>query len=267
MRLPSSALVNMRTAPARRTQYAQASMRHRSRMPVRGRDEPKASVFEVVGAWLHIWTPPRDVVIPPVPRRAVDIGLGVVVVLLGLLAFVALPALDGARDRDAAREQRADDARHAAERVQITREQRAQTGAAPTLRAVSGAPAASRIAARTALLDRVQLVIARDAKARVRTGELEGRVGKVSCDPVAGAPALNDLEALRGAFDCFVPTTEITSTSQSPSGSIGYPFRAVLDWSAFTFAFCRVHQIAGERELPDPRRVVHLPAACRLEGG
>jgi hypothetical protein len=27
----------------------------------------RASIFEIVGAWLRIWTPPRDVEIPPVP--------------------------------------------------------------------------------------------------------------------------------------------------------------------------------------------------------
>lgn len=30
----------------------------------------KASRWEILGAWLRIWTPPKDVEIPPVPRRA-----------------------------------------------------------------------------------------------------------------------------------------------------------------------------------------------------
>lgn len=36
----------------------------------------KASRWEIVGAWLQIWTPPRDVEIAPVPRRAAAADAG-----------------------------------------------------------------------------------------------------------------------------------------------------------------------------------------------
>ena len=32
-------------------------------------NQRRASILEIVGVWLHVWTAPRDVVIPPVPWR------------------------------------------------------------------------------------------------------------------------------------------------------------------------------------------------------
>src|SRR4051812_9326358 len=45
------------------TGYLHHHMRHG------GETERRANVLEIVGAWLHLWVPPRDVEIPPVPWR------------------------------------------------------------------------------------------------------------------------------------------------------------------------------------------------------
>ena len=40
-------------------------------------NQRRASVLEIVGVWLHVWTAPRDVEIPPVPWRKLAIWTGV----------------------------------------------------------------------------------------------------------------------------------------------------------------------------------------------
>jgi len=40
------------------------------RMATGGEMPRRASIFEIVGAWLRLWTPPRDVEIPPVSSAA-----------------------------------------------------------------------------------------------------------------------------------------------------------------------------------------------------
>ncbi|MEA2139427.1 MAG: hypothetical protein QOG56_2577, partial [Solirubrobacteraceae bacterium] len=50
----------------------------------------RASRWEIVGAWLRIWTPPRDVEIPPFPRRR---ALVAAVVLGGVAAALALAVI------------------------------------------------------------------------------------------------------------------------------------------------------------------------------
>ena len=48
----------------------------------------RASRWEILGAWLRIWTPPRDVEVPPVPRRLLAAVAGVIA--------AAVPALRAA---------------------------------------------------------------------------------------------------------------------------------------------------------------------------
>ena len=58
---------------------------------------PRAAWWEVLGAWLHLWTPPRGVEVPPVPWRWVAaIAAGVAAVVAVGLAL-AVPAIDEAK--------------------------------------------------------------------------------------------------------------------------------------------------------------------------
>ena len=58
--------------------------------------------FETVGAWLHLWTPPREVEVPPVPKRKLAIGALIAAVVLGAAAAVAVPAIDSGKKEGAA---------------------------------------------------------------------------------------------------------------------------------------------------------------------
>ena len=228
----------------------------------------RASRPETVGAWLRLWTPPRDVEVPPVPpaRTLLLWGLGVLVLVGGAIAVIA-PRIDDAKDRAAAREERADAARRAAQRRRATVEQRAQSASAADLRPEAGAPAAVRLDARAGLLTRAEHTISEDARARAREGELQGSPGAAVCDPypkrAEGARPEQDLGVRRGVYDCIVAVREIKATERNPSGTLGYPFRAVVDFDRFRFSWCRTNPVPGELMVPDPRSLAELPRACR----
>ena len=56
--------------------------------------EKKASPFEIIGAWLHIWTPPRGVEIPPVPWHKLAIGTGIGALIVGIALAIMVPRID-----------------------------------------------------------------------------------------------------------------------------------------------------------------------------
>jgi hypothetical protein len=206
----------------------------------------RASVPEIVGAWLHVWTPPRDVEVPPVPWRKLAIGALVLAVVCGAAAAVIVPAIDRGKERRASHEAARAAAIRAAERRRIVREQRPRQGHAAGLR--DGA-----------LLAAAQRAISRDAAARVRAGELQGPVGPTRCAPAPDArPAPG-----RALFDCLTVVGEIKSSAANGAGAIGYPFRAVLDYRTSSYVWCKTNPVPGERIVPDPRTVIELPRVCR----
>lgn len=208
----------------------------------------RASVPEILGAWLHVWTPPRDVEVPPVPWRKLAIGTGIGAVLCAAALAVIVPAIDRGKERRAAREQAQAAAGRAAERRRIVHEQVPRHARAAGLRP-----------SRAALVAQVQRSISRDAAARARAGELRGPIGATTCKPAAGArPAPG-----RAVFDCFTATGTIKASAANGAGALGYPFRAVLDYRTFGYTWCKTNPVPGEQLVPDPRSVVELPRACR----
>ncbi len=233
-----------------------------------GETKRKASLPETVGAWLKLWTPPRDVEVPPPPApRTLAIGGAVALVVLAGAAALIVPAIDSSKDRAAAADARAAAQRRAESRRRTIAEQRPQQLDASSLRPSSGAPAVQRIAARTALLQRAETAISADARRRVQAGELQGRPQGTECeaypkrDPGDGPE--RDLAITRGVYDCLVLVRAIASTETNIGGQLGYPFRAVLDFDRFSVTWCKTNPVPGEREVPDPRTVIELPPACR----
>ena len=106
-----------------------------------GEKQQGPSIFEILGAWLRIWVPPRDVEIPPVPWRKLGIGFGVGALVLGGVLAVAIPRIDEDKDRRSA-EVRAERARAAsANRERIIHVQRPLHGEAPSVRPAADASA------------------------------------------------------------------------------------------------------------------------------
>ena len=72
-----------------------------------------------------------------------------------------------------------------------------------------------------------------------------------------------DCTRSRRVYDCLAVTSDIEPTATNKAGSVGVPFRVVLDVRRGRFAWCKVNPIPSERALPDPRSVAPLPRACR----
>jgi hypothetical protein len=206
-------------------------------------DDARASRLEVLGAWLGLWTPPRDVVVPPVPWPKVAAGVAGLLVVAALVALFVAPAIDEAKDERAAREQRERAAQTAASRAAQRDEQRARTG-----RAGGG---------RAAVLTAVEDAIGDDARAR-----FDPDARHATCEPVAGA----DATAAKVAYACHSAIRDIVGAGdqEGASGVLAIPFRAVIDFERGTYAFCKVNPPPGEQAIPDPRDVVRLPEACRV---
>jgi hypothetical protein len=213
---------------------------------------PKANPLEVLGAWLRVWTPPRDVEIPPVPwRKVAYLGAGLLV-LAAIVALVIAPAVDTGKREEADRQARAAAAAKQRREATARRDQRARTGGDPGL-----APARTA-AERSAVVAAVQRAITADANRRFAQGTVTSRTRSTSCDPFpAGAAA----SPRRAAYDCTALIREILG--QGRPGRLGYPFRAIVDFESATWTFCKVNPIPSEQSLPDPRTIVPLPAACR----
>ena len=107
----------------------------------------------------------------------------------------------------------------------------------------------------------VETAITADARKRAAAGEISKVQGPTTCSPTAGGPTSGPL----GVFDCYTVVRKVPKVETNVAGSIGYPFRAVVELPTFTYTFCRTEQFPGEQLIPDPRTVVQLPAACRAK--
>jgi hypothetical protein len=233
----------------------------------RERDPTRLSRFEVLGAWLHVWTPHRDAEVPPVPVRRIVTWTLVGLLVLGGASLLVVPAIQDARRRGDARDARALAARQAAERRAIERAQRPRHGHArrPPDLVRLGAP--ERLRLRSSLLRTAEAAVLADARRRVEAGAFKTPVSAVQCrktppgsDPRApGAEA--DLRERIGAYDCIAVTHFIPNGADR--GALGYPFRLVVDYGRFAYVWCKSTPVPGEQAIPDPRTVVGLPRECR----
>jgi type II secretory pathway pseudopilin PulG len=219
----------------------------------------KANVFETLGAWLHVWVPPRDAVVPPIPWRKMAIGTGIGAVILAIALAILVPRIDSSKEEYAARKAAEKRAAVAHNRARITRSQTPRTGDASSLLPPAGASASTVAAAKGRLMERVKADIYADARARAAAGEMRPVTAGPSCDHTAGTPTSGPI----GVFDCFLPTSEISRTARTASGAIGYPFRTVVNYKTFTYTWCKTEQVPGEMLVLSPKDVTLLPAACR----
>jgi hypothetical protein len=199
-------------------------------------------------------------------RTTVLWGGGAVAVIV--LAAVVVVVLNAKADRDA--RQRTADARAAAvERVRLTRLQAPHRGAAPDLRPAARATDAQRVAARAALVRRVETSITRDARARAKTGELAGPISGSECGPFLRAPdAVPDDRVPSkpiGRYDCVAVKDDIKGSGGGSVGRLGYPFVAALDFTRFTYVWCRNTPPQSERG--QALAFVRLDRACLAAKG
>jgi len=207
----------------------------------------KASRWEILGAWLRIWTPPRDVEIPPVPRRAAAVVAALCIAAVAVGITVIAPAIDRTKQRDAAREARRDATFRRQELARLTADQRPHMARAPRAARLH---AAGRVAqARAALLADVRTNVARDARARVAAGTLEGPVRDVRCRYRPGAAGT------RVRLACLAISSETAVVR------LGQPFVVAGSLRDGRYAWCHENPRPAEGA-SGTDLAVELPAAC-----
>jgi len=103
----------------------------------------RASILEILGAWLHIWTPPRDARVPPIPWRKLAIGTGIGLVIVGIALAIMIPRIDDHKTQTAQANAAYKRAAVAKNRARINRAQAAKHGQAQALLPPAGALAAA----------------------------------------------------------------------------------------------------------------------------
>ncbi len=224
--------------------------------PGRGGAPRRAGRFETLGAWLHLWTPPRDVAVPPVPVRKLLLGGLAAAILLGVAAALIVPQIEHGKDVGAREQARRDARLAAAERARLRADQR--------LRRAAGPAGASR----AELVDALTRAIDADARARVRAGTLTGTIRRTACSDYrpggSGAPPVSNRGARIGRYECLVVLEESPRTAGTAAGALGYPFWAKVDFARGTFAWCKVNPRPGEGAAAAVLAVVPLARACNL---
>jgi hypothetical protein len=165
------------------------------------------------------------------------VGLAVLV----LIGLYAIPRIDESKEEASERERRELAQRRAAERRRLVAEQRPVRGRVPR-------------SARGGLLAGVERAITAEARKRIAAGTLTGTILRTDCVP---APAS------RSTYDCVAVTRDIRRAGGGSAGTLGYPFRAVVDFERYTYVICKTNPPAGEAGAPNPRDVVPLAPACR----
>ena len=196
----------------------------------------------------------------PVPWRKLAIAAAAGVIVLGVALAVMIPRIDAGKERRAELDRARHDRGIAANRVRVNRIQKPRHGAGPgAARAGGRVRCRARGGARApAGPDRAE-----DPRRRPRAREIAGakrRIdGPVTCETMQGTAPGRAL----GAFDCFVIGHRVKATSHSLPGATGYPFRAVVDFRDFSYAWCKVEQIPGEKLIPSREQVRPLPRDCQ----
>lgn len=215
-----------------------------------------------VGAWLRLWTPPRDVAVPPVPRRALDVGAAAVVA-----AAIAAVAWLGPRIEAAtlSRERLAAEAAarlEAAEERRLAVEQKVHDGRGGASGATEGR------GARAHLLKRVERAIDADARSRVRSGALRGPILRTVCSPYPrtadSARAEADLRRAEGRYECLAVTSDIVQRGDPRAGALGHPFRVRVNYESGRFAWCKANLRPGEGNVG--RELASVPLSPRCAG-
>jgi hypothetical protein len=180
-------------------------------------------------------------------RRLVAAAAGAVVV--ALLAVVGALALSNAGDQKA-RDKATQGARVAALRARLVRIQAPHRGSAVALKPEAGAGDARQLAARRALVVAVQERITQDARARARSGELDGPIAQTECGPIlkskAAVPDDRVLGKRIGRYDCVAVKHPVVGIDGKQVASLGFAFVAALNFDTYTYTWCRNTPAQGE---------------------
>jgi hypothetical protein len=218
------------------------------------RYEPLPGLLEIPGFLIRK--------LPPRARRPAAIAAAILVAAAAVALVLSIPAITETKSDRAAAEQRAAAEREAQRTAELRAEQRVRTGSGQAARGLTGAAA---LQAREALAADVAAAVQDDALARVRSGEFTQSVGRVECERFprgVGAPdPAAELSKATGRYACLAITADAPRTEGNQASSLGYPYRALVNFETGRFGYCKISGRPGEgsltREFP-----VRVPVAC-----
>jgi hypothetical protein len=196
--------------------------------------------FEKLGAWLHVWTPPRDAEVPPPPRRGLVAGALAAAVLAAVAVLVVAPAIQAGKDRATQKEQDRFAAFQQREERRLQRDQVLHS-------------------ARVASVSALEAAITRDARSR----GLDKPVIRTDCIPYRPDAAA----ARKGKYECVAVTADERGTSRTKPGVFGYPFWARLHRREGRAAWCKINPRAAEGGAVPGSPRVDIPRGCDLSVG
>jgi hypothetical protein len=204
----------------------------------RSAERKRLTRWEIVGAWLRIWTPPRGADVPPVPRRKLAVWGAAFLAAVGAGLALIVPPLESGKRRGEAERAREQRAAVAAEARRLRADQRVHLATAP-----DGADLVPALEAR----------VEADAKARARAGTISGPVIDTQCTPAD--PNVIQFPGSR-VYKCFVKTsTGHTGVLAGDQFGTGYPFIATIYTRTRKLAWCKQNPRADEKG----RKLVDVP--------
>ena len=206
--------------------------------------EPRLSRWEIVGAWLHVWTPPKGLEVPPVPWRKLALAGAVAAAVIAGIAAISVPRIDESKRKGAAERARQAAAADAAERARLRADQRVHTAAAP---------------AGTDPVAALEAAITVDAKARVRAKTITGPVLSTACTPTSAAVSQFPQSHV---YKCFVKTATGLRGEGGDVIGTGYPFVATIYEKTRRLAWCKQNPHADEKGSKDDVRVRTSPVCA-----
>jgi len=191
---------------------------------------PALSRWEIAGAWLHIWTPPRDAQVPELPRRKLALWGLALAAAVGVALALIIPPLERGKREGAAKRAREQAAAVAAEAKRLRTDQRLHLQTVP-----AGAD----------LVDSLESAIDADARARVRAGTMSGPVIGTACDPATE----NVIRFPQSrVYKCFVKTsTGHQGVLEGDQFGTGYPFVATIYETKRRIAWCKENPRPDEK--------------------
>jgi hypothetical protein len=193
-------------------------------------------------------------------RTARLTALGAVILLVAGAAALVPVILESKEDR--AEADRRDRAERRAELIRtLETEQRPRLRRSTSV-APPGATPSRQLEARSNLMDELNAEILADARARVRSGDLDGPIRRVECEPfprsVDAVGAHEQLGRRTGRYACVAVTAEFGTGEVGATGVIGHQYRTMADFETGRYAFCKISGQAG----PSREQLVTTPRVC-----
>jgi type II secretory pathway component PulM len=198
----------------------------------------------------------------PRGRRIVLVAGAMLLVAAAVGLAIGIPAI--VRDKKAASAADARKAAHyRAERLaELRRQVRPVSGRGPAAHGLTGAAA---VAARSALRSDLLAAVRTDSLRRARTGEFAVPTRSVQCEPFPVQPGATDpatqLRRATARYSCLAVTAVVKRSNATTGSSIGYPYRALVDFPRGRYTFCRISERPGEMLLGRDIHV-NVPIAC-----